>query len=59
MDYKEAADYWKNKISNVAPDDVILKSVDNILNGFRHCTLATLATSIQFSYTELYHSLKF
>lgn len=41
MDYIKASEYWKNKVKSVAPDDVILSTVNSILSGFRHCTLAT------------------
>lgn len=45
MNFVKASNYWKNKVKNVAPSEVILDAAYKILSGYRHCTIATGSAS--------------
>jgi len=56
MDYRKAANYWNNKTKNIAPDELIIDTVQKVLGRYRHCTLATAsaegvdATAVHYIY---------
>ena len=41
MDFEKISNYWKNKVNNIAPNDLIQSTVNTTLSEFRHCVLAT------------------